>query len=37
MNPNRIARIRNLGLDLVSAGGIIHQARWVDLSLDLDE
>ncbi len=35
MNPTRIAAIRHLGLDVVSAGGLIHQARWVDLSLDL--
>jgi nicotinate-nucleotide pyrophosphorylase (carboxylating) len=34
MTPERIARIRGFGVDLVSAGGLIHQARWVDLSLD---
>ena len=33
--PERIAAIRDLGLDVVSAGGLIHQARWVDLSLRL--
>lgn len=35
MSPERIARIRDLGLDLISAGGLIHQARWADLSLDV--
>jgi nicotinate-nucleotide pyrophosphorylase (carboxylating) len=35
MTPERIARIRDLGLDLVSAGGLIHQATWVDLSMDV--
>lgn len=35
MTPERIARIKHLGLDLVSAGGLIHQARWVDLSLEV--
>jgi nicotinate-nucleotide pyrophosphorylase (carboxylating) len=33
MTPERIERIRGLKLDVVSAGGLIHQARWVDLSL----
>jgi len=35
ITPERIAAIRDLGLDVVSAGGLIHQARWVDLSLRL--
>lgn len=35
MDAERIGRIRGLGLDVVSAGGLIHQATWVDLSLDL--
>ncbi|TVQ90100.1 MAG: carboxylating nicotinate-nucleotide diphosphorylase [Deltaproteobacteria bacterium] len=35
MDPDRIASIRDLGLDMVSAGGLIHQARWVDLSMKL--
>jgi len=35
MDPTRIAAIRDLGLDFVSAGGLIHQARWVDLSLKI--
>lgn len=35
ITPERIARIRHLGLDLVSAGGLIHQARWADLSMKL--
>jgi nicotinate-nucleotide pyrophosphorylase (carboxylating) len=33
MTPERIARIKDFGLDLVSAGGLVHQARWADLSL----
>lgn len=35
MNPERIARIKDIGLDVVSAGGLIHQARWADLSLKI--
>lgn len=37
INPARIAAIRGLGLDLVSAGGLIHQARWADLSLKIKQ
>lgn len=33
MDVSRIRGIRDLGLDVVSAGGIIHQATWVDLSM----
>ncbi|MCB9758960.1 MAG: carboxylating nicotinate-nucleotide diphosphorylase [Alphaproteobacteria bacterium] len=36
MDAARIARIRDLGLDMISVGGLVHQARWVDLSLKLD-
>ncbi len=32
----RIERIRDFGLDVVSSGGLIHQARWVDLSLEIE-
>ncbi len=35
MDAERIARIKGFGLDLVSAGGLVHQARWVDLSLKI--
>ena len=35
INPERIRAIRGLGLDFVSAGGLVHQARWVDLGLDV--
>lgn len=35
MTPERIAAIRDLGLDMVSAGGLIHQARWVDVSMSI--
>lgn len=37
MDAERIRRIRGLGLDLISVGGLIHQSRWVDLSLRLEE
>ena len=33
MTPERIAGLVGLGLDRVSVGGLIHQARWVDFSL----
>ncbi|MCA9570449.1 MAG: carboxylating nicotinate-nucleotide diphosphorylase [Myxococcales bacterium] len=36
ISPERIARIKHFGLDVISAGGLIHQATWVDLSLKLD-
>jgi nicotinate-nucleotide pyrophosphorylase (carboxylating) len=35
MTPERIAKIRGFGLDLVSAGGLVHHAVWADLSLKL--
>ena len=36
ITPERIADIKELGLDVISSGGLIHQARWVDLSLKID-
>lgn len=36
ITPERIARIKDFGLDVISSGGLIHQARWVDLSMKLD-
>ncbi len=36
IDPERIARIKDFGLDVISSGGLIHQARWVDLSMKLD-
>jgi len=33
MNAERVARLAEIGVDVVSAGALIHQARWVDLSL----
>ena len=38
MDLPRILRLRQLGIhpDLVSVGGLIHQSRWVDLSLRLE-
>ena len=37
MNPARIQQICHLDLDFISAGGLIHQARWVDLSMKIVE
>ena len=36
MDAGRIAGLRDHGLDVISVGGLIHQARWVDLSMRLD-
>jgi nicotinate-nucleotide pyrophosphorylase (carboxylating) len=38
MTVQRIAGLRDKGIhpDQVSVGGVIHQARWVDISLDLE-
>ena len=33
MTPERLPRLDGMGLDRVSIGGLIHQARWVDLSM----
>ncbi len=33
MTAERIASLRSIGLDAISVGGLIHQARWVDLSM----
>jgi len=33
MTAERVARLAEIGVDVVSAGALIHQARWVDLSL----
>lgn len=33
MTPERIANLKDVDLDVISAGGLIHQAKWVDLSL----
>lgn len=35
MNPERISRIKDIGLDFISAGGLVHQSRWVDISLEV--
>jgi nicotinate-nucleotide pyrophosphorylase (carboxylating) len=37
MNAERLRSIAAIGLDLVSMGGLIHQARWVDLSMDIHQ
>lgn len=36
MTGERIARIAGIGLDFVSMGGLVHQARWADLSMRID-
>ncbi len=36
MTAERIARIADIGLDFVSMGGLVHQARWADLSMRID-
>jgi nicotinate-nucleotide pyrophosphorylase (carboxylating) len=36
MDGDRIARLADSGLDLVSMGGLVHQARWVDLSMRIE-
>lgn len=36
ITPERIATLTDIDLDVVSAGGLIHQATWVDLSLKID-
>lgn len=35
ITPERVAAIKDIGLDVVSAGGLVHQARWADLSLKI--
>ena len=36
MTAERLGRISELDLDVVSMGGLIHQARWVDLSMSVE-
>jgi len=33
ITPSRLPRLDGMGLDRVSMGGLIHQARWMDLSM----
>jgi nicotinate-nucleotide pyrophosphorylase (carboxylating) len=35
VTAERLPRLAALGVDVVSIGGLIHQARWADLSLKL--
>ena len=35
MDAARIARVAGLGVDRASVGGLVHQARWVDLGMEL--
>ena len=37
MTAERIATLVGIGLDRVSVGGLIHQARWVDLALEFED
>lgn len=37
MNRERLLRIQDFGIDVVSMGGLIHQARWADLSMKMVE
>ena len=37
MTAERIARLNRIGLDLVSMGGLVHQSRWADLSMEIAE
>ncbi|MFZ5480034.1 MAG: carboxylating nicotinate-nucleotide diphosphorylase [Myxococcota bacterium] len=36
MTPERVARLAGIGVDWVSMGGLIHRARWVDLSMRIE-
>lgn len=36
MTAERVARLGDVGIDFVSMGGLIHQSRWVDLSMRID-
>jgi nicotinate-nucleotide pyrophosphorylase (carboxylating) len=36
MTAERLPGLEDIGIDVVSIGGLIHQARWVDLSMKLD-
>ena len=35
MTKERILEIEDIGVDIVSMGGLIHQATWADLSLKI--
>ena len=37
MTADRLPRLDGIGLDRVSMGGLIHQARWADLSMRIEE
>jgi nicotinate-nucleotide pyrophosphorylase (carboxylating) len=37
LTAERIARLAPIGLDFVSMGGLIHQARWADLSMRITD
>ena len=33
MNRERILSLQNIGIDIISMGGLIHQAKWSDISM----
>ena len=35
MTRERILEIQHMGIDIVSMGGLIHQARWADISMKI--
>ena len=35
MTAERLPKVAATGVDMVSMGGLVHQARWVDLSMKL--
>ena len=37
MNRERLLRIQDIGIDVVSMGGLIHQATWADLSMKMSK
>ena len=37
MNRERILAIQDFGIDIISMGGLIHQATWADLSMRITQ
>ena len=35
LNRERLAGLKEIGIDVASVGGLIHQARWSDLSMKI--
>ena len=36
INLDTVAEVASTGVDVISSGALIHQARWVDIALDVD-